>query len=210
MNTRRNTLYLGNSHLVPVEMVQLSFRFCYRGRWQITERRRILAGDLPWGTLGVYGDIRSIWSHHFKYRILERVPSIHLFTRHHPPGGEMTWLNSTNTKPTQVPPGGISSPPSMTQTAFAPSPSTSHAPCFAFASSCSALFPRSTAASSSHAALNQFSSTLPLASSTAAYFDHYHHRTSSHFIAIWLVITSAMTVSTQYIYNSLESGRKTR
>ena len=55
MTARRNTLYLGSSHLVPVEMVEPPFRFRYHGRWQVTQRRRILASDLPRGTLDVYG-----------------------------------------------------------------------------------------------------------------------------------------------------------
>ena len=119
-------LYLGSSHLVSMEMVQPPFHFRYRGRWQIKEHRRILASDLPRGTLDVYGrctaretlnryeaitSSTASWREFYPYTYSHAILLL----------GEITWLNSMrNTKPTQVLPGGISSHPSTTPAASAP------------------------------------------------------------------------------------------
>ena len=49
------TLYVGSSHLVPVEMVWPPQVFTHYPGWERQARRRILASDLPPGTLDVKG-----------------------------------------------------------------------------------------------------------------------------------------------------------
>ena len=49
------TLYVGSSHLVPVEMVWPPQVFTHYPGWERQARRRVLAADLPPGTLDVKG-----------------------------------------------------------------------------------------------------------------------------------------------------------
>ena len=65
------TLHLGSSHLVPVEMVWPPQVFTYHPGWEKQAQRRILAADLPPGTLDVKGG-RTLGETVPRYRKMSR------------------------------------------------------------------------------------------------------------------------------------------
>ena len=71
VNMSGRTLYVGSSHLVPVEMVRPPQVFTYYPGWERQARRRILASDLPPSTLDVKGG-RTVAETIPRYRQISR------------------------------------------------------------------------------------------------------------------------------------------